>query len=440
MALEVGRTVPNVDVRADVAAAATRKVWRRVVPIDFAAWLMCYINRTSLAYVAEPLQQALDVSYGQYGLAASAFFITYSTIGLPISLLGKRFNARYVLAAMCAAWGATSMLIALANGVTALVLLRVLLGATQSGAASVMMYHLSTFCCSDSIGTWWSSIGAASAVSGVLGGPLAALILHVTEGSTMSSWRWLLVLEGIPSVALAFVIVLLLPESIDKSSFLSEEEREALVEKKLAEKQSKSASSVSTSVSTWDAIRDPRVLLLTASMVLLTLGYNGIIYWLPLVLQTSTNGDRGIVTVALLSAIPYMTGVVAKIAWAAHSDRTHERVWHAAIAARVGMVGFIATTVVLDQLGVSATAPCLATFSVTVAGMSSFTAPLLAGAADFLTEDAAAAGFALVVGGGGLGGPLGPYFVGIMKSLTGSFAAPMAAFAVCPPSPEWCCS
>jgi MFS family permease len=62
-------------------------------------------------------------------------------------------------------------------------------------------------------------------LASVLGAPLSGLILDHAHWFGLSSWRWLLILEGLPAIICAFLANQLLPSRPAEARFLTEEER-----------------------------------------------------------------------------------------------------------------------------------------------------------------------------------------------------------------------
>lgn len=178
---------------ADAERRARRAVSLRILPLFFLAALFCYIDRTNMAFAADGLQSDLGLSDTAYGLGASVFFITYATCGIPGTLLAKRVGVKYGLATMLVLWGGVSAMMAAVRDLAGLVSLRLLMGAAEAATFPTMLLHLSTFFGPESLGTvYTSTCCAATALSGVIGGPLAALILSAFSGvGGMASWRWL---------------------------------------------------------------------------------------------------------------------------------------------------------------------------------------------------------------------------------------------------------
>jgi ACS family tartrate transporter-like MFS transporter len=135
--------------------------------------------------------------------------------------------------------------------------------------------------------------------------------------------------------------------------------------------------------------------------------------WLPNLIH-SLSGVSNVV-IGLLSAIPYLAAVVVMMWVGLHSDRTGERRWHIAVPAFAGAAA----------LGVAAYSHSIVisivAFSVAVLGVFSMVAPVWALATGRLSGTAAAVGIALINSVGNLGGGFGPYIIGFIRNLTGTF-------------------
>jgi MFS family permease len=67
---------------------------------------------------------------------------------------------------------------------------------------------------------------AANPATNILGAPISGLILDHVHWLGVSSWRWLLILEGIPAIFLGFLTYFLLPNRPEEANFLASDEKE----------------------------------------------------------------------------------------------------------------------------------------------------------------------------------------------------------------------
>lgn len=69
----------------------------------------------------------------------------------------------------------------------------------------------------------------SAALAGACGGLLAYAIGHLDGRSGMSGWRWILIIEGLPTVVLGVIVYFVLADDVETASYLSEEEKKFLV-------------------------------------------------------------------------------------------------------------------------------------------------------------------------------------------------------------------
>jgi len=74
---------------------------------------------------------------------------------------------------------------------------------------------------------------ASATLAGAFGGAIAYGVGHMNQTSGLSAWRWLFILEGLPSVISAFFVWFLLPDYPETAGWLSPKEK-ALVARRLA--------------------------------------------------------------------------------------------------------------------------------------------------------------------------------------------------------------
>jgi MFS family permease len=131
-------------------------------------------------------------------------------------------------------------------------------------------------------------------------------------------------------------------------------------------------------------------------------------------LLRNVSGTSNLV-VGLLSAIPYLATVVAMVLVGISSDRTRDRKWHLAGSA-------FACAIALGCAAYSTSTTADVVFlSITLMGAFSMNGPFWATTTEMLTETSAAAGIAVINSLANLGGFLGPYTIGLIRTWTGSF-------------------
>lgn len=70
---------------------------------------------------------------------------------------------------------------------------------------------------------------ASATLAGAFGGAIAFGIGHMNQARGLSAWRWLFILEGIPSCLSAILVLLFLPDFPETSRWLSQQEKDLAV-------------------------------------------------------------------------------------------------------------------------------------------------------------------------------------------------------------------
>ncbi|EIE23112.1 MFS general substrate transporter, partial [Coccomyxa subellipsoidea C-169] len=141
----------------------------------FLLTVLCYLDRTNLAFAALQLNASLNLTGTEYGIGSGIFFLGYTLFFIPSNLALMRFGARKWLAFLVIIWGIVAALFATLKSVPQFYVLRFFLGAAESGTLPGMWYHLSLFYSGkNELTASWSWVLVGIALSQVIGGPIAA--------------------------------------------------------------------------------------------------------------------------------------------------------------------------------------------------------------------------------------------------------------------------
>lgn len=88
-----------------------------------------------------------------------------------------------------------------------------------------MYYHMGLFYNDQELGVAYATVSTATAVNGVIGGPIAAAFLKMDGLGGLKGWQWLFLLEGVPTVILAAAIFKYIARGPGSAKFLTAEER-----------------------------------------------------------------------------------------------------------------------------------------------------------------------------------------------------------------------
>ncbi len=414
-----------------------RKVARRLLPFLFLLYVFAYLDRVNVGFAAGSMERSLGFGAGVYGAGAGIFFLGYALFEIPSNLLLTRVGPRRWIGGMMMVWGVVSAAMLLVRTAPEFLGLRLLLGISEAGFFPGVVLYLTQWFPSRERARAIARFMTATAVAGVVGSPVSTALLRLDGKAHLAGWQWLFLLEGIPSVVLGAVVLRGLTESPAQAAWLTEAERELLLESLEDEAAGGGGSGAGRGAGEKEQVlrrpgysaQDDRAGTLRAALTSRAVWLLALIYfcisvslyavslWLPLLVARAGNGAHGMgeVKAGLLSSLPYLAAALTMTWVARHSDRTGERRWHLAGSLFCAVLGYAGCV-----LATSATAGVVSLCVVAIGTWGVF-GPFWALPASLLEGDARAAGIALINSVGALGGFTGPMLLGQVRERTGSF-------------------
>jgi sugar phosphate permease len=248
----------------------------------------------------------------------------------------------------------------------------------------------------------------------ILGNPVTMLWMSAATGYLIKAvgWQMTFVIEGIPSILWAFVWIIVVrdrphdvpwlkPERCDQLNLQLEQEQKILP----------SVPNLAT------AFRTPGVLLLCVQYFCWSVGVYGFVIWLPTMIKAGMS--RGIETVGLLSAAPYVLAIALMLLVAYLSDRTLSRsrfVWPFLVLSGFCLFGSYAT---------ASQSFWLAYGFLILAGGTMYApyGPFFAIVPEMFPRNVAGEVMALINSIGALGAFVGSWLVGALQAVTGNSRA-----------------
>src|SRR6185503_17797956 len=198
----------------------------RIMPLLMAGWLFAYIDRVNISFARQQMGEQLGFSDAVFGLGAGLFFLGYFLFEVPSNLLLYRIGGRRWISRIMITWAIASALTALVRTPAQFYVMRFLLGAAEAGFIPGVVFYLATWFPARRLGRVFGIFYLALAGSGLVGGPLAGLILSTCSGLFgLGGWKWLLLLEAVPSLLVGFAILAFLPDRIATAPWLTAEEK-----------------------------------------------------------------------------------------------------------------------------------------------------------------------------------------------------------------------
>ena len=393
-----------------IEMVAIRKIRIRLLPLLSVLYIVAFVDRVNIGFAALTMNRELAITSEQFGFAAGIFFGGYFLFEIPSNLILHRVGPRVWIARILITWGAVATLTGFVQSAHQLYIARFLLGLAEAGYFPGVVLYL---------GYWFRQRERAEAMAlilvgiplaSVLGTPLSGLILDHVHWFGLSSWRWLLILEGLPAVASAYLAKVLLPNGPDEAGFLGGEEKAWVTAQLEREEQQKTALRSLSVVRTFIHRR-----IWHLACIGFAGAFGGYIFnfWLPLMMRSILAGSSNTV-VGLGVMVPNLLGVIAMIFVSRHSDRTQERRYHLAASVALSGLGML-------LLGAPRSPwPSFVLLSAVAIGTYSSLPVFISIPGEFLTGFSAAAGIALVTSVSSTGGFVGPYTFGLIRQRTGN--------------------
>ena len=405
----------------DVSTTTLRKIRNHLLPLLFLLYIVAFLDRGNVAFAALTMNAELGLTPVQFGLLAGIFFWGYFLFEIPSNLLLHKIGARIWIARILVTWGVVATLTGLVHSAAQLYSARFLLGVAEAGFFPGIALYLTYWFPQREQARVLSLFLAALPVSSILGAPVSGFILDHVHWFGISSWRWLLILEGLPAIACGALTYLLLPNRPSEAKFLTPVEQDWITSELAREEQEKTGGH---SMSAWRALAHPRVWQMAAAHLGSNLAFYGMSFYMPQAIK-SLSGVYSNTTVGILVMVPYLAGLVAMILVARSSDARLERRYHAAVPA-------IIAGIALMSLGAS-NSPMLSIilWSLTAIGICSYWGPFWSMPSQFLAGYSAASGIALINSIAALGGFIGPSVVGAVATGTRGIYGGLALGGVC---------
>src|SRR5215471_13027990 len=189
---------------SSIEAETIRKVQLRLIPFLFLLYVVAMIDRTNIGFAALTMNKDLGISGQQYGIVAGIFFIGYFLFEVPSNLMLHKVGARIWIARILLSWGLVATLTGLVRSVHQLYLARFFLGLAEAGYYPGIVLYLTYWIPQREQARTLALFLTGNPVMYILGGPISGFILDHVHWLGLGSWRWLLILEGIPAILLGF--------------------------------------------------------------------------------------------------------------------------------------------------------------------------------------------------------------------------------------------
>ncbi|KAI1835349.1 hypothetical protein DTO006G1_8286 [Penicillium roqueforti] len=316
-----------------------RKIDLHILPIVVLLYLFSFLDRVNIGNARlYGLEEDLGLVGNQYQVSVSILFVTYCFFEVPSNLVLKKLRPSRYIATISILWGIIATLTGITRDYGDLVACRILLGVVEAGLFPGFITYLTLFYSKREIALRTSYLFSSAAIAGAFGGLLAYGIGFMDGICGLRGWRWIMIIEGIPTVLLGVVTWFALADDPDTAYYLNKEER-ALVTLRLSRYigQTESAQKFH-----WADVKEGVLDWKIWAFSIGQFGIDTMLYGYSTFLPTIIKG-MGNWTTAEVQALTipcYALGAFAYLCVAWLSDRTQHRAFFICLFCAISVVGY----------------------------------------------------------------------------------------------------
>ena len=390
-----------------VEKTIAKKRWYRLIPIAFITYSLAYLDRANFGFAAAGGMAAdLNITAAISSLLGALFFLGYFFFQIPGAMYAANKSAKKLIFWSLILWGILAAATGLVSNIKGLIVIRFMLGVVESAVMPSMLVFLSR---------WFTKAERSRANTFlILGNPATILWMSILSGYLVGSvgWRWMFILEGMPAIIWAFLWWWLIVDRPADAKWLSDEEKSGLQAKLDLEQQS-----IKPVKNYRVAFRSRIVILLCLQYALWCIGVYGFVMWLPSIINAAPDAD--IVTTGWLASVPYILAIIAMLTASYFSDKTFNRklfIWPFLF---IGSLAFYGSYLL------GTTNFWLSFVLLVIAGGAMYApyGPFFAVITEVLPRNVSAGAIALINSLGALGSFVGAYIVGYLNGATHGFGA-----------------
>jgi MFS family permease len=401
----------------------SRKIVWRLAPLLMLMYIINQLDRANVGYASLTMNQEIGITMAQYGLGTSLFFLGYILFEVPSNLCLHRFGARLWMMRIMVTWGLISAVSCLITNATWLYIARFALGVAEAGFFPGVVYFLTLWLPTRDRVWLMSLFVMAIPITGMLGAPISTWIMQEVSLFGMSGWRSMILLEALPAIIMGIVVFVWLPDSPEKSTWLSRDEKDEVKDALELERKDVPSSGGS---SVAEVMRNPKIWALGLVYFGINATIISLLYFLPQVVkgfEASFNVKYSIFEIGQITAIPFTASIIAMVFFGRF------------VRKRPFTVLFVSAPMIISALALASALymnspiQTMIAFSIGATGCFCSISTFWQLPSRLLTDRGAAAGIALITSVGVASGMFVGWFIGAVKDATGSYNLAMLVIA-----------
>ncbi|GAA5948613.1 hypothetical protein JCM21900_005190 [Sporobolomyces salmonicolor] len=322
----------------------------RIAPVLLVLYLISFLDRSNLGNAAVGgLMTDVNAPANGLSVATSIFYATYVAFEPAWTTLLKTLRPSRLLPAVTLLWGFTLVGAGFMTSYGGLIAVRLVLGFLESALTPCLFLWLTFFYQRDEIGIRTFYMFVSAALSGVVGGLIAAGFLKMDGLGGWEGWRYLFAIEGAITVLISIAIAFYVPDSYHHAHYLTP--RQKLL---MRVREVQSAHYTGSQDFSWGEVRKALAEPIVYISGAVQFGFDICLYGLSTFLPTVLNQlGYSSINSQLLSAPIYFWAALVYGVGAYLCDHYNIRFWLLVPTGLVTCLGYALLTGVQDSVGCS---------------------------------------------------------------------------------------
>ncbi|KAI4865365.1 MFS transporter [Hypoxylon rubiginosum] len=319
--------------------ALVRKLDWYIMPTICVMYFLNYVDRNAIAQARlNHLESDLNMVGNQFNTAVSILFVGYVLMQIPSNMLITRIKPGIYMSGCMFLWAVVSACTAAVKSYGGLVACRFFLGIAEApfypGATYIFAIYYTRNEMAARVGLMYCGQLLATGFTGLIS---AGVFAGMDGLRGLTGWQWLFIIEGALTAFVAILGFWLLPNTLDDTPWLTEEERKMVQARIERDKISDALSKATALEGLKQACKDKRTWLF-CFMQMFHLSASAFNAFFPTVAKTL--GYNTTVTL-LLTCPPFVLAGAGSVLVGWSSGRLNEMTWHVTVTLSVAIVGFV---------------------------------------------------------------------------------------------------
>ncbi|KAI9837836.1 MAG: hypothetical protein M1819_006770 [Sarea resinae] len=316
-----------------------RKLDLHIIPVVMGLYLLSFLDRVNIGNARlYGLEEDLNLTGNKFQVATSILFVPYILSELPSNLVLKKFKPSRWIAFIATSWGIIATLTGVVESYGGLIVCRLLLGLVEGGLFPGMATYLTLFYTRDELALRIGFLFVSAALAGAFGGLLSYGIGFMDGVGGQRAWRWILIIEGLPTFVLGILTFFVLADKPETAYYLTPEDKALMV----ARRERQTGHTASAQKFHWADVRDALTDWRVWAMCIAQFGVDTMLYgystFLPTIIKGLGHWDSP--QTNALTVPCYALGAIAYIVVAIISDRQEIRGFYTVAFGLISVIGY----------------------------------------------------------------------------------------------------